>query len=313
VTRLIVRRLLVSIPLLGVVSFVTFVLVSLTPGNAAYTVLGSTATKAQLASLSRQMGLNKPLVDQYGTWLGHALQGNLGQSLITGQPVTQALGQQLGPTLSLVLLALLVTAVGGVLLGVWSAVRGGRLARLVDSVSFVGIAVPSFILAIFLISLFVLKVHAFPASGYVPISQSPVDWIRSLVLPVVALSFGGVGIVAKQTRAAMEDVLAREFVVVMRANGYTRRSIVYRHALKAAAVQVLSVLGVTFVGLLTGAVLIESIFSIPGLGGLAVQASSESDIPLVIGVTVTFTLMVVAANLLLDIAYLAVNPRIIHR
>ncbi len=311
--RLIARRLLVSVPLLGVVSFVTFVLVSLTPGNAAYTVLGASATKAQIASLSRQMGLNKPLVVQYGTWLGHALQGDLGRSLITGQPVTQALGQQLGPTLSLVLLSLLVTAVGGVLLGVWSAVRGGRLARVIDSVSFVGIAVPSFILAIILISLFVLKVHAFPASGYVPISQSPLEWIRSLILPVVALSFGGVGIVAKQTRAAMEDVLAREFVVVMRANGYPRRSIVYRHALKAAAVRVLSVLGVTFVGLLTGAVLIESIFSIPGLGSLAVQASAQSDIPLVIGVTVTFTLLVVGANLLLDIAYMALNPQIIHR
>jgi peptide/nickel transport system permease protein len=311
--RLIARRLAISIPLLVVVSFITFALVSLTPGNAAYTVLGSTATPAQLSSLSRQMGLNKPLLVQYGTWLGHAIHGNFGQSLITGQSVTQAIGQQLPPTLSLVLVAFIVVGVGGVLLGVWSAARGGRLARLVDSVSFAGIAVPSFVLAIFLIWVFVLRLHSLPASGYVSITQSPTEWIRSLVLPVIALAFGGIGIVAKQTRAAMEDVLAREFVVIMRANGYGRRSIIYRHALKVAAVQILAVLGVTFVGLLTGVVLIESIFSIPGLGGLAVQASAQSDIPVVLGVTVAFTLMVVAANLIIDVAFLAVNPRIAHQ
>jgi peptide/nickel transport system permease protein len=313
VIHLVARRLAISVPLLVAVSFITFALVSLTPGNAAYTVLGSTATPAQLSSLSKQMGLNKPLLTQYGTWLVHAVHGNLGHSLITGQSVKQAIGQQLAPTLSLVLAALLVSGVGGVLLGVWSAARGGRLARFVDSVSFAGIAVPSFVLAVFLIWVFVLELHSLPASGYVSFPQSPIEWIRSLVLPVVALTFGGIGVVAKQTRSAMEDVLAREFVVMMRANGYSRRSIIYRHALKVVAVQVLAVLGVTFVGLLTGAVLIESIFSIPGLGSLAVQASSQADIPLVLGVTVVFTLMVVVVNVLIDVAFFAVNPRVAHR
>jgi peptide/nickel transport system permease protein len=313
VTRLIVRRLAISVPLLVVVSFITFVLVSLTPGNAAYTVLGARATPAQLAQLRTAMGLDKPLLVQYLTWLGQALRGDFGHSLISGQSVGQALGQQLGPTLSLVLLSLLVSTVAGVLLGVWSAVHGGRLARLLDSVSFVGIAVPSFILALLLIQLFVVTFHLLPASGYVSLGQSPGLWLRSLVLPVVALSIGSLGIVAKQTRAAMEDVLAREFVVVLRANGYRRRSIVFRHALKTAAVQVLSIVGIVFVGLLSGAVLVESIFSIPGLGSLAVQASAQSDIPMVLGVTVVFTLMVVAANVLLDLAFLAVNPKIVHR
>jgi peptide/nickel transport system permease protein len=313
VSRLIVRRLAISVPLLVAVSFITFILVSLTPGNAAYTVLGARATPAQLAKLQRSMGLNKPLVEQYLTWLGHALHGNFGHSLITGQSVGQALGQQLPPTLSLVLLSLAVSGVVGVGLGVWSASRGGWLAHFLDGLSFVGIAVPSFVLALLLIPIFTLKLHVLPASGYVPIGQSLIGWLRSLALPVIALSLGSIGIIAKQTRAAMEDVLDQEFVTLLRANGVPRRSIVYRHALKAAGVQILSFLGVVFVGLLSGAVLIESIFSIPGLGGLAIQASAQSDIPVVLGVTVVFTLMVVVANLLLDVAFLAVNPKIAHQ
>jgi peptide/nickel transport system permease protein len=311
--RFLGRRVAVSVPLLIVVSFITFVLVSLTPGDAAYTVLGAGATPGQLAQLRSEMGLDKPLLTQYADWLGRAVRGDFGQSLISGQPVGHAIGQQLAPTLSLVLLSVLVSAVGGILVGAWSAARGGRLARLVDSLSFAAIALPGFVVGLLLILVFVLTFHLLPASGYVPLEQSPADWLRSLVLPVAALSFGGIGVIAKQSRAAMEDVLEREFVVVLRANGFRRRSIIYRHCLKAAAVQIQSAVGVMFVGLLSGAVLIESIFALPGLGSLAVQASAQGDLPLILGVTVVFTLMVVGANLLLDVTFLLVNPKVVHQ
>jgi peptide/nickel transport system permease protein len=311
-TALILRRVAISIPLLLVVSFVTFLLLSLTPGNAAYTVLGARATPAQLAQLKTEMGLNKPFLVQYGTWLEHALQGNFGQSLISGQAVSQALAQQIAPTLSLVLLALVVSSTAGMALGIWSAVRGGRLARFLDSVSFVGMAVPGFIVALVLIQIFVVTFHLLPASGYVSIGQSPPVWFRSLILPVISLSIGAIGIIAKQTRTAMQEVLSQEYIVVLRANGYSPRSIVLRHALRAASIQILSIIGVVFVGLLSGAVIIESIFSIPGLGSLAVQASSQSDIPVVLGVTVVFTLIVVITNLLLDLVFLVANPKIVH-
>jgi peptide/nickel transport system permease protein len=312
VTALILRRLAISLPLLLAVSFVTFLLLSLTPGNAAYTVLGSQATPGQLAQLQSQMGLNKPLLVQYGTWLGHALQGNFGHSLISGQSVGQALAQQVAPTLSLVLLALIVSSFAGMAIGIWSAVHGGRFAQLLDSVSFVGMAVPGFVIALVLIQIFVVTLHLLPASGYVSIGHSLPLWFRSLILPVISLSIGAIGIIAKQTRTAMQEVLSQEYIVVLRANGYSQRSIILRHALRAASVQVLSIIGVVFVGLLSGAVLIESIFSIPGLGSLAVQASAQSDIPVVLGVTVLFTLIVVITNLLLDIVFMAANPKIAH-
>ena len=311
-TTLILRRVAISLPLLLVVSFVTFLLLSLTPGNAAYTVLGARATPSQLAHLKSEMGLNKPFLVQYGTWLGHALQGNFGHSLISGQAVSQALAQQLAPTLSLVLLALVVSSTAGMALGIWSAVHAGRLARFLDSVSFVGMAVPGFIIALVLIQIFVVTFHVLPASGYVSIGQSPPLWLRSLILPVVALSVGAIGIIAKQTRTAMQEVLSQEFIVVLRANGYSPRSIVLRHALRAASIQILSIIGVVFVGLLSGAVIIESIFSIPGLGSLAVQASAQSDIPVVLGVTIVFTLIVVITNLLLDLVFMVANPKIAH-
>lgn len=311
--RLILRRLAISVPLLVVVSLMTFVLVSLTPGDAAYTVLGAGAPPEQLAQLREEMGLDSSVLSQYFSWLGNAVHGDLGNSLITGESVTRALGQHVVPTLALAILSLLVSGGLGVLIGVWSAARGGRLAKFVDSASFVGLAVPGFLLGILLIWIFSLKVELFPASGYVSLVDSPVDWLKSLVLPVVAMSFGGIGLIAKQTRAAMEDVLGREFVVVLRANGFNRRSIVWKHGLKTAAVQIQSVIGVYFVSLLSGAVLVESVFAIPGLGSMAVQASGQSDITTLLGVTVMFTLLVVVANLVLDIAFLAVNPKVVYR
>jgi len=309
VRGILLRRLAISIPLLIVVSFLTFALVSLTPGDAAYTILGARATPDQLAHLREQLGLNQQLIVQYLTWIGHALTGNLGNSLISGQSVNTAIVQRLPPTLSLVFGAFIVMTIVGVGLGIIAATRRGVVARVIDLLSFGGLAIPGFVLALFLIPPFAISLQWFPASGYTPLTDSPQEWALGLVLPVVALVFGGVGVIAKQTRAALDDVLSRDFITMMRANGYRRNSIIYKHALKTAAMPVIAVLGVVAVGLVSGTVLIEIVFAIPGLGGLAVQASSQSDLTLVVGVTVVFTLIVVLINFALDICYAAVNPK----
>lgn len=307
---IILRRLAISIPLLLIVSFLTFALVSLTPGDAAYTVLGDNATPEQLAAVREQMGLDQPLIVQYGTWLVSALQGDLGNSLISGQSVTQAIGQRVGPTLSLVILSVLAIVVIGVPLGIISAVRGGGLATVIDALAFIGLAIPNFILALFLIPVFAIALHLVPPSGYVPPEVSFGGWLQSLALPVAALACGAIGIVAKQTRAASEDVMGSEFVTIQRANGYRRQSIIWKHVLKAAAVPIIAYVGVLMVGLFSATVLMETIFAVPGLGGLAVQASTQSDLPMVLGVTVVFTLLVVIINIVLDVLYAVVNPKV---
>jgi peptide/nickel transport system permease protein len=299
-----------AVPLLFMVSALSFFLVSLTPGNAADQILGTTATPQEYAALRRALGLDLPLYDQYWQWLRHAVMGDLGSSIFSGQPVTQAIGQRLPVTLSLLLGALVVTVVVGVGLGLFSALRGGVMGRTVDGLALIGFALPAFWVGAELIVLFAVKLTWFPATGYVSISQSPVGWLRSLVLPVIALSLYGVAATAKQTREAMLDVMGSEYIRMARANGVAPRSIIFFHGLKNASIRVVTVLGVVAVGLLGGTVLVENVFALPGLGSLAVTAATEHDLPVVQGVAVYFTLMVVVINLLIDLAYTWLNPRV---
>lgn len=221
-----------------------------------------------------------------------------------------AIGQRLGPTIALVLISALVSILIAVPLGVISAVRGGPLGGTIDAVSFAGLAIPNFIFALILIPVFAIWLQWLPPSGYVAPHRSLVEWALSLVLPVVALTSGAIGVIAKQTRSAVGDALGREFVAIQRANGFSSGSIVWRHVLRLAAVPILAMVGVMMVGLLSGTVLIETIFAVPGLGGLAVQASAQSDIPMVLGVTVVFTLFVIILNLVLDLCFVLVNPKV---
>lgn len=309
--RIILRRLLLAVPLLFVVSVLSFVLVSLTPGNAAQTLLGNSASPQAIAQVQRQLGLNLPLYEQYWHWLTGAVQGNLGLSLVSQQSVAASVtGTRMWVTLSLIGGALLVTALVGVGLGMLSAIRGGVLGRALDALSLVGYALPSFWAGAVLIALFAVKLKWFPAVGYVAFSQSPGQWLRSLVLPVVALSLGSVAIVARYTREAMLDILSSEYVRMLWANGIPARSIYFRHALKNAAARIITVLGIIVVGLLTGTVLVESVFALPGLGSLAVLATNQHDLPSIQGVVVLFTIVVIVVNLAVDLAYSWLNPRV---
>jgi peptide/nickel transport system permease protein len=310
VLRVVARRCAMAVPLLFVVSALTFVLVSLTPGNAAEEILGTSATRAEYAALNHALGLNLPLYDQYWNWLRRALTGNLGESVFTHQPVTQAIGQRLPVTLSLLVSALVVSAVIGVSLGLFSAWRGGAVGRSVDALALLGFTLPAFWVGAELIVIFAVWLNWFPATGYVSISDSPAGWLHSLVLPVVALSLYGIAALAKQTREGMLDVLASEYIRMARANGISRRAIVFRHGLRNASLRVVTMLGLQAVGLLGGTVLIENVFALPGLGSLMVTAATEHDLPVVAGMVVYFTLIVVAINLAVDLAYVWLNPRV---
>jgi peptide/nickel transport system permease protein len=302
-----------SLVLLFVVSALTFVLASMAPGDAARAMLSSQSgsyTQQQYLQLRRALGLDQPLPVQYWHWLDGVLHGSLGNDLLSGQPIAQALNSRLGPSLSIILATVIVSGLAGVSLGIISALRGGPLGRLVDAVSLAGLAVPNFWLALVLVELLAVKVHVFPATGFTPLGAGVLPWLRSIALPVVTLSAGAVAFIAKQTRDSMADVMSREFITMLRARGLSRRSVVLRHALRNAAIPVVTVAGLLLVSLLGGTVLVEDVFAIPGLGQQAVTAAGSHDLPMIEGVAFYFTLVVVITNLLVDLSYRLLNPRV---
>jgi peptide/nickel transport system permease protein len=308
--RVVVRRLLMAIPLLFIVSTITFVLVALTPGDAARSILGIEAPQEEYAKLRQALGLDQPVYQQYWNWLKHAVQGDLGTSLVSGEPVRVAIENRLSVTASLIVGALLVTMFIGVGIGILSAVRGGIVARAVDSLALIGFSLPSFWIGAFLIGVFAVDLGWLPATGYVRPSDSMRGWLLALVLPVTALTIHSVAAVAKQTREAMLDALSSEYVRMAWASGLPKWRVVFRHALRNAAIPVVTVLGVLFVGLLGGTVLVEQVFALPGLGGLAVNASTQHDLPVIQGLVVYFTVIVVIVNLVIDVTYTLLNPRV---
>jgi len=299
-----------SAVLLWVVSTITFVLQALIPGDAAVEILGGEASPEAIHALQNQLGLNKPIYSQYWDWLTKAVHGNLGTSLVTGKPVAHELNAKLPITLSVVIGATVVAVLIGVSLGILSATRGPRVARTVDAASAFGLAVPHFWLALILVEAFAVTLRVFPATGYVPFTSSPVEWGRSLVLPVIALGVGGATLVAKQTRDQMMEVMSRGFIMNLRANGLSERSIVFRHAARNAAIPVVTVVGLIFIGALGGTVFVETVFVLPGLGAAVVNATNFHDLPVVQGIAVYFTLIVIAANLCIDLSYGWLNPKV---
>lgn len=308
--RLIVERLVLSVLLVLIASAAIFFLMSLVPGDPARTILGANATPDLVARLREQLGLDQPLPVQYGDWLAGLLHGDLGESVLSGDPVLSLIAVRAPVTLSLVLLSTLVVAVVGAGLGLLSAVRGGAIGRFLDAISLVGLALPSYWVAIVLVAVFAVAVRVFPATGYTPIADDPGRWLLSLVLPVAALSLGGVTIVAKQMRDSALDVLSRDYIRVLRGSGVRERSILLKHVLRNAALPSLTVVGITVVGSLTGAVFVENVFVLPGLGSLVTQATTSHDLPVVLGVGVVFTLFVVVVNLVVDVLYGVLNPKV---
>lgn len=308
--RLLLRRLTISLPMVIGVSIAMFLLASVVPGDQARTILGEQATPASIEALREQMGLNLPLYQQYWNWALNALSGDFGTSIYNGQPVIEILADRLPVTGSLVILSTVVIAVFGAGFGLLSAFKAGWLGRALDAVSLIGLAIPSFAIAVLLVSLFAVTFRIFPATGYSPMSESPGKWFLSLVLPVSAMSLTGVTLVAKQMRDSALDVLGRDSVRVLRANGISEKSILFRHVLKNAAMPSITVVGIGAVASLTAAIFVENVFVLPGLGTLATNSTLTHDLPVILGLGVFFTVIVIVINLLVDITYGILNPKV---
>lgn len=309
-TAIILRRLALSIPLLLVISGITFFLAALVPGDPARTVLGLNGTDEQYAALRASMNLDRPVVEQFWLYLVQVFQGDLGRSLFTNEPVVNLIGTRLPVTLTLLVLGTLVSAVVGVVLGVVSAGRRPVLRRVVDVLALVGGALPNFWVALVLISIFAVGLRWFPATGWVPFAQSPSLWALSLVLPVVVMGIGGVALIAKITRDAMLSTLRQDFVRTLRASGVSETSIVWKHALRNTGIVVATTVGLTFINFIPGTIFIESVFVLPGLGNAVVNATNQHDIPVVQGIGLTLTVIVVIVNLAVDLAYGVLNPKV---
>lgn len=308
--RIVARRLLLSVPLILIVSAITFVLASLVPGDPARTLLGANATAEHYEALRQELHLDLPLYEQYWLYLQGLLHGDLGRSIFNNEAVANVIATRLPVTLALVVGGTLLAAVVGVALGVASATRSRFLARVVDVVSLVGTALPSFWVGLILIATFAVALRWFPATGFVSFASSPSLWAASLTLPVIALAIGGVALIAKITRDAMLSTLAMDYIRTLRASGIGGRSIVWRHALRNAGLAIATAVGLTLINSVPGAVLIENVFVLPGLGSAVVSATNQHDIPIVQGIGLAFTIIVIVVNLLVDVVYGFLNPKV---
>ncbi|MFM2083503.1 MAG: Glutathione transport system permease protein GsiC [Pseudomonadota bacterium] len=308
--KLIFHRLLLSIPLLFAVTFLTFFLNSLAPTDLARTLLGADGTQEQYLELRTKLGLDQPLLMQYGDWVWKVLHGDLGVSYFTNERVADLLNGRIGVTLSIMVGVLVVIVLVGVSLGVLSATRGGWLGKLLDAVSLLGLVFPSFFVALVYIVVFAVWLQWFPATGYTTLNQGFAPWAMSLVLPILAVSTYFTSVVAKQTREAMSDVMRRDFIRALRASGLSEWKVVLQHGLRNASLPVITTLGLLMVNAMASAVFVERAFVLPGLGSLAVGAADQADVQLMLGCTLYFALLSVAINLLVDLSYGWLNPKV---
>ncbi|HKW20926.1 MAG TPA: ABC transporter permease [Ktedonobacterales bacterium] len=312
-TTYVARRLLFMLPVALLVSFVTFMLIHLVPGDPARVLLGEEATPQSVAALRQQLGLDRPLGVQYGLWLWQAIHGNLGESIQLQQPVIQAIWQRLPVTIELGVASLIFSVALAVPLGVMAATnRNGRLDWLVNVTSLLGTAIPSFVLGLLLILVFAVFIRIFPPGGYVPFSEDPLGNLRDLVLPAVALGVGAVAVNLRQVRTSMLEVLHEDYIRTAWAKGLRPRQVNYRHALRNALMPLLTIVGLQVGAILAGTFVIETIFLWPGIGALTIQSIFSKDYPVVQGVVLLAALSYMAVNLFVDIGYKVLDPRVTY-
>lgn len=304
------RRLGSGVVLVFAITTLSYLLLYLGSGDIARRILGQTATQEQVAAKTAELGLDRPLLEQYISWLSDAVTGDLGRSWFNGQLVIDGVITRLGVTLSLVIGATIISAVVSVVLGVWAALAGGWVDRMIQLLTVLGMAVPGFLIAVGLVLVFAIQLGWFRATGYVAITDDVPGWVRSVTLPVVALAISGTSAVTQQIRGSVVDQLQRDYVRTLRSRGLSTSSVVFKHALRNASGPALAVLNVQFVGMLGGAVIVEQVFQMPGLGQLAVGATTQGDIPIVMGLVVATAIIVILVNLLIDIAQGIINPKV---
>ena len=294
-----------------VVAFVVFSLLYLTPGDPAAVIAGDAATTDDIKRIRANLGLDEPFLVRFGGWVWALLHGDLGTSIFTNLPVTRLIGQRVEPTIALTLCTLLVAVSVAVPLGVVAAARvGSWIDRFVMAFSVLGFSVPVFVLAYALILTFSIELEWLPVQGYQHLSEGFGGWLSHLVLPSLALGTVYMALIARMTRATMLDVLSQDYVRTAQAKGLAPPAVLVRHALKNAAVPIMTVVGIGIALLISGAIVTETVFAIPGIGRLTVDAILRRDYPIIQGVTLIFSGVYVIVNLLVDLSYTVIDPRI---
>ncbi|MDO9436267.1 ABC transporter permease [Hydrogenophaga sp.] len=313
IARLFGRRLVHIVPTMLLATVVVFVLVHLVPGDTAAALAGDYASPERIAEVTRLYGLDKPLVTQYGLWLWRALQGDLGVSLFLNQPVMEVILQRLPNTLLMGVWAFIIATVFGVSLGVISAVRpGSKVDGFVTILVSLGVAIPSFWLALLLVLNFSLRWPLFPSSGAVPFTEDPWNALYHATLPALALASSAIAETARQVRSALIEVLNSQYIRTLRAKGLSPASILWKHGLRNISATLLTVLGLKVNRLLSGAVVIEAVFAIPGVGGLIAESAIQKDYPVVQGVVLLFVVVVILSNFVADALSALLDPRVME-
>jgi peptide/nickel transport system permease protein len=309
--RFLLQRLLATIPVLLVVAIVVFLILRLTPGDPAAVIAGNSATNEDIARIREQLGLNQSLFTQFFIWIGNVLQGDLGFSYYLNKPVTELVAQRIEPTLSLAVGTILIAILVAIPLGTLAAWRmGGWLDRGLSLFSVAGFSVPIFVVGYCLIWLFAIKLDWFPVQGYRRIDQGVGPWISQLILPWITLSTIYVALIARVTRASVSEALTEDYIRTARAKGLRETAVLLRHALANAAVPVATMVGIGVALLIGGVVVTETVYAIPGMGSLTVDAVLNRDFPVIQGLVLMFSVAYVLINLLVDVSYLFLDPRI---
>ncbi|MBT2521936.1 ABC transporter permease [Arthrobacter sp. ISL-28] len=308
--RFILKRLGSGLVVLFVVSALTFFLLYVSSGSIARNILGDQATAEQVAMKEHELGLDQPLVVRYFSWVADALSGNLGASWFTSEPVANSLATRIPVTMTMVFAAMILIAVCAALIGVIAAVKRGWVDRVVQVGAIIGDSIPGFVIGVILVTILAIQLGLFPATSTISPESGPDAWVYSMSLPVIALLVNGVTGGAQQIRSAVIKQLERDYVRTLRSRGIGEREILFRHVLRSAAPAGLTVLSLQLIGMLGGVVIIEQIFALPGMGPLAVAATGQSDLPVVMGVVMYTVVVVIVVNLLVDILNGWLNPKV---
>ncbi len=307
----VIRRLFSTLLVMAMVAVFVFLLLHLSPGDPAAIIAGDNATPEAIDGIRQKLGLSDPLPVQFIRWIGHVLQGDLGVSIFSNEPVLKLVGQRLEPTLSLALTTLVVAVTLAISFGVLAAWKAGTwIDRVLMVISVVGFSVPTFVVGYLLIYLFAIELRWLPVQGYTPMSEGLDGWARNLVLPSIALGLAYIALIARITRASMLDVLSEDYIRTAKAKGVANESMLLKHALKNAGVPIVTVIGIGVALLISGVVITETVFNIPGIGRLVVDAIAKRDYPIIQGVILIFSGVYVLVNLLVDLTYTVIDPRI---
>jgi peptide/nickel transport system permease protein len=307
----ILRRILATLPVMGIVALFVFSLLYIAPGDPAAVIAGDQASPADIERIRQGLGLDRPFLVQFGSWLWNIVHFDLGTSIFTNLPVAALIAQRIEPTLSLMAITLVLTILVAVPLGVVAAWKAGSwIDRTIMAFAVFAFSLPVFVVGYVLAYVFALQLEWLPVQGYTPLSAGVWPWLHNLILPAVALGSVYTALIARITRASMLEVLQQDYVRTARAKGLDQRSILYVHALKNAAVPIVTVIGLGIALLIGGAVVTESVFAIPGLGRLTIDAILRRDYPVIQGIVLLFSFLYVLVNLMVDITYTLVDPRI---